>query len=45
MSFLGFVIGFTTALVGTMLIITLFKNSFIVSFIVALAIGIIAAKD
>ena len=43
MGFRGFAIGFFCGLMGTMLMITLFDNKFVVSFIVALIIGVVAS--
>ena len=43
MSFVKFVIGFVSGLMGTMLLIVLFDNKFIISFFIGLAIGIVAA--
>lgn len=45
MGLTGFVIWFISGLVGTMFLMILFQNYFIVSFIVALVMGILGAKD
>ncbi len=45
MGFMGFVIGFISALLCTMFLIVVVKNAFVVSIFVALVVGMLAAKD
>lgn len=45
MGMIGFIVWFCTGLIGTMLLQIMFKNAFIVSFIVAMLLGFLGAKE